>query len=170
MSALKEDDTFELLAKWSEPRLTANNFIGLSLDDEYYSLYFLAMNFAHQTFLTAVLSLVALPMESCERPNVAPRARAACKPFILHLFPIDYVTGECPIIEKLLLMVVTKWNFQFGTQNLHGSHNHNPALWNHRKSGKEMMTFSQQNFGGHAMLDIVSKLLYAVLVANPFKT
>ncbi|KAF8797980.1 hypothetical protein BYT27DRAFT_7178293 [Phlegmacium glaucopus] len=33
LSALKEDDTFEVLAKWSEPRLAENKFIGLSLDD-----------------------------------------------------------------------------------------------------------------------------------------
>jgi len=33
LSVLKEDDTFEVLAKWNEPRLAENNFVGLSLDD-----------------------------------------------------------------------------------------------------------------------------------------
>ena len=39
LSALKDDDTFEVLAKWNEPRLGENKFIGLSLDDRYSSLY-----------------------------------------------------------------------------------------------------------------------------------
>jgi hypothetical protein len=40
LSALKEDDTFEVLAKWNEPRLAENRFIGLSLDDRHYCLIF----------------------------------------------------------------------------------------------------------------------------------
>lgn len=38
LSALKEDDTFEVLAKWNEPRLSENKFIGLSLNDRYCGL------------------------------------------------------------------------------------------------------------------------------------
>jgi len=108
------------------------------------------MNFAHQTSLTAVPFSVALPMESCKRPHVTLEAMAACK---LHLFPVAYVTGECPTTEKLSLMAVTKWIFQFGTQNSHGSVSHNPVLCrdHHLKSGKEMMIFSQQKSGEHAM-------------------
>lgn len=33
LSALKDDDTLEVHAKWNEPRLGENKFIGLSLDD-----------------------------------------------------------------------------------------------------------------------------------------
>jgi len=33
LSALKQDDTLEVLAKWNEPRLAENKFIGLSLDN-----------------------------------------------------------------------------------------------------------------------------------------
>ena len=117
-------------------------------------------NFAYQTPLTTVLSSVALPMESCERLHVTLEATAACNPFILHLFPAGCVTGECPIMEKPSLMVATKWIFQFGAQNSHGSANHHPVLCrDHVKSEKEMMTFSQQNCGERAMSDIMSNHL-----------
>ena len=58
--------------------------------------------------LAAVSSLVALPMEFCERRHVTLEAIAICKPLTLHLFPVDCVTGECPIIKKPLLMAATK--------------------------------------------------------------
>ena len=38
LSALKEDDSLEVLAKWNEPRLGENKLIGLSLDDRYCDL------------------------------------------------------------------------------------------------------------------------------------
>jgi hypothetical protein len=38
LSALKEDDTLEVLVKWNELRLGENKFIGLSLDDRYCGL------------------------------------------------------------------------------------------------------------------------------------
>lgn len=40
LSALKDDDTFEVLTEWNEPRLGKNKFIGLSLDDRYCGLIY----------------------------------------------------------------------------------------------------------------------------------
>jgi hypothetical protein len=122
LSALKEDDTFEVLAKWNEPRLSENKFIGLSLDERYCDLTNLT-NFVHPFPLAAVPSSVALPMESCKKRHVTLEAIAVCNPLTIHLFPVDCVTGECPIIEKPSLMAATKWIFQFGAQNSHGSPN-----------------------------------------------
>jgi hypothetical protein len=68
------------------------------------------------------------------------------------------VTGGCPTIEKPLHTAVTKWIFQFGVQNSHGSPNQNSIPYHHLKSGKEMMTFFQQSYGERAMLDVVLKL------------
>ena len=98
-------------------------------------------------------------MEFCEWRHITQEAIAVCKLLNLYLFPVDCVTGECPIIEKLSLMAATKWIFQFGAQNSHGSPNQNLVLCRdqHLKSGKEVMTFSQQRYGELAMLDIVLK-------------
>jgi hypothetical protein len=131
LSALKDDDTFEVLAKWNEPRLAENTFIGLSLDDGYCRLIF---SLRISLINPAVPSLVALPMEPCERPHVTLEAIVARKQ---HLSPADCVTGECPTMEKLSLTAATKSIFQFGMQSLHGSVNQNLVLcWDHLKSGK----------------------------------
>ena len=53
LSALKEDDTFEVLTKWNEPRLGENKFIGLSLDDRYYGF----VNFSLQVLFISSLWL-----------------------------------------------------------------------------------------------------------------
>jgi ribosome biogenesis protein NSA1 len=45
LSALKKDDNFEVLAKWNEPRLGENKFIGLSLDDRYYGRIIFSLQF-----------------------------------------------------------------------------------------------------------------------------
>ena len=107
-------------------------------------------------------------MESCERRHVTLEAIAVCKPLSLHLFPVDCVTGECLIIEKPSLMAATKWIFQFGAQNSHGSTNQNPVLCrdHHLKNGKEVMTFSQQRYGELAMLDIILDPLHGILLTH----
>lgn len=85
---------------------------------------------------------------------MTPEATVVRKPLLL--FPVDCVTGECPMIERLSLMAAMKWIFHSGMQNLHGSANHNPVLYQgHLKSGKKMMTFSQRNSGERVMLDII---------------
>ena len=146
-----------MLAKWNEPRMSENKFIGLSLDDRYCGLiiFSLPISFINSS-LAAVPSSVALPMESCERRHLTLEAIAVRKPLTLHLFPIDCVTGECPTIEKPSHMAATKWIFQFGARNSHGNPNQNPVLCrdHHLKSGKEVKTFSQQRYGELAMLDI----------------
>lgn len=123
------------------------------------SYNFLTKNLVYQISLAAVPSSVALLMESCERRHVTQEAIAVCKLLTLYLFPVDCVTGECPLIEKPSLMGATKWISQFGAQNSHGSPSQNPVVCRdqHLKSGKEVMTFSQQRYGELAMLDIVLK-------------
>ena len=114
-------------------------------------------------------SSVALPMESFKRRHVTLKAIAVCKllTLLVHLFPADCMTGECPITEKPSLMVATKWIFQFGAQNSHGSPDQNPVLRDrHLKSGKEVMTFSQQRYGELAMLDIMLNSLHGILLTH----
>ena len=56
-------------------------------------------------------------------------------------------------------MAATKWIFQFGAQNSHGSPDQNPVLCrdHHLKNGKEVLTFSQQRYGELIMLHIILK-------------
>jgi ribosome biogenesis protein NSA1 len=75
LSALKEDDTFEVLAKWNEPRLSENKFIGLSLDDRYCVLiiFSLPISFIIPSGCSAVFSCTSngiLRKASCNTGSV----------------------------------------------------------------------------------------------------